>query len=777
MLKRILQKDLTRNKVVTAALFIFILLAAMLVSSATNIIMELTSSMASLFRQSRAPHYVQMYSGELNQKSINEFTASTPSVKEQQTVELLNINGRNIFLGNDKKSQSDSVLENSFVRQNSKFDFLLDMDNEIFQVENGEIGVPVYYMKQNNLNVGDKIQIVNGDFFMEFTIKDFVRDVQMNPSLVTSKRFLISNDDWNTLHANLGESEYLIEFLLNDINKISEFETLYQSTNLPQTGTSITYSLYQVLNALSDGIVVAIIILISVLLIIIATLCLRFTLIATIEEDYREIGVMKAIGIQSGNIRKLYLAKYILIASSASFFGYITSLFIGTFFTENINLYMGKVEKSAFAIFIPLIGAIIVFIAVIFFCNLILKRFNKISAVEALKTGTSMTTKRNRYNIKLYKSKITNVNFFLGLNEVTGRFTIYSLLCFVYAVCIFLMIVPLNFLNTIQSPEFITYMGAGQSDIRIDLQHTNETQNHLNSILKVIESDNDVEKYASFITSSYKVMNQDGTIENMKIENGDFSTFPLEYVKGSAPTNENEIALSVINADELGKSVGDNLSIFSEKDNELILTVSGIYQDVTYGGKTAKAMLPYKEDTILWHVINLNMKPGVNLTDKLNQYRMNCYPAKVTNMDDYVSQTLGSVISQLRLVIKLAVILSISISGFITAMFFKMLIAKDTSQIAIMLSLGFSTKNIRTQYIARASLVLTTGIILGTIASNTIGQKIAGLLLSGISNLQFITNPIIVYIICPITLIITVSIAITAISMTIKKIKIMSIIE
>ncbi|MCC0650678.1 FtsX-like permease family protein [Clostridioides sp. ZZV15-6598] len=777
MLKRILQKDLARNKVVTVALFIFILLAAMLVSSATNIIMELTSSMASLFRQSRAPHYVQMYSGELNQNSINEFTASTPSVKEQQTVELININGRNIFLGNEKKSQTDSVLENSFVRQNSKFDFLLNMDNEIFQVENGEIGVPVYYMKQNNLNIGDKIQIVNGDFFMEFTIKDFVRDVQMNPSLVTSKRFLISDGDWNTLYANLGESEYLIEFLLNDINKISEFEMLYQSTNLPQTGTSITYSLYQVLNALSDGIVVAIIILISVLLIIISTLCLRFTLIATIEEDYREIGVMKAIGIQSANIRKLYLAKYLLITALASFFGYITSLFIGTFFTENINLYMGTVEKSAFSVFIPLIGSVIVFIAVIFFCNLILKRFNKISAVEALKTGTSMTTKRNRYNIKLYKSKITNVNFFLGLNEVTGRFTIYSLLCFVYAVCIFLMIVPLNFLNTIQSPEFITYMGAGQSDIRIDLQQTSETQNHLDSILKVIESDNDIEKYASFITSSYKIVNPDGTIENMKIENGDFSTFPLEYVKGSAPTNENEIALSVINSDELGKSVGDNVSIFSEEDNELILTVSGIYQDVTYGGKTAKAMLPCKRDTILWYIINLNMKPGVNLTDKLDQYRMNCYPAKVTNMDDYVSQTLGSVISQLRLVITLAVILSVSISGFITAMFFKMLIAKDTSQIAIMLSLGFSTKNIRTQYIVRALLVLTVGIILGIIASNTIGQKIAGLLLSGISNLQFITNPLIVYIICPITLIITVSVAITAISMTIKKIKIMSIIE
>ncbi|HGM3509172.1 TPA: hypothetical protein ACKOR7_003785 [Clostridioides difficile] len=211
MLKRILLKDLTRNKVVTTTLFIFILLASMLVSSATNVIAELTDSMTSLFQKSHAPHYVQMYSGKLNQEEIDKFSSKTPCVKEQQTTELLNINGANIFLGNNGKNQANSVLENSFTKQNDKFDFLLDMDNQIMQIKDGEIGVPVYYMKQYNLKIGNTIKIINGNFFMEFTIKDFIRDAQMNPSLVTSKRFLISDNDWNTLKANIGESEYLIE--------------------------------------------------------------------------------------------------------------------------------------------------------------------------------------------------------------------------------------------------------------------------------------------------------------------------------------------------------------------------------------------------------------------------------------------------------------------------------------------------------------------------------------------------------------------------------------
>ena len=45
-----------------------------------------------------------------------------------------------------------------------------------------------------------------------------------------------------------------------------------------------------------DMIIAALLILIGICLILIALLVLRFTLVFTIEEDYREIGIMKAVG-------------------------------------------------------------------------------------------------------------------------------------------------------------------------------------------------------------------------------------------------------------------------------------------------------------------------------------------------------------------------------------------------------------------------------------------------------------------------------------------------
>lgn len=61
---------------------------------------------------------------------------------------------------------------------------------------------------------------------------------------------------------------------------------------------------------------------------LIAMLCIRFTIITSMEEDYREIGVMKAIGIHNKDIQKLYITKYIVISAGGCICGYILSLFV-----------------------------------------------------------------------------------------------------------------------------------------------------------------------------------------------------------------------------------------------------------------------------------------------------------------------------------------------------------------------------------------------------------------------------------------------------------------
>lgn len=771
MNRRMLKKDFLRNRMIALTLFCFIMLSTVLSASAIGIIVNLSSSMEGLFEKSNAPHFVQMHAGDIDQKLIDDFVSNNTVIKNQQTVEMINIDGSNVSLNESLSAENNSVMDISFVKQNHAFDFLLDLENKIIKVSQGKVGVPIYFMQQNNLSIGDKITIQNGDYKMEFTISTFVRDVQMNPSIVSSKRFVISDTDWEILKGNLGESEYLIEFQLTDVDKVSEFENMYQSADLPQKGTSITYSLFKTLNALTDGIVAVVIILISCLLIAIAILCIRFTMIATMEEDYREIGVMKGIGIHINDIEKLYLTKYIVIAAIACVCGYILSLFVNHICTANIAIYMGVAEKNIFHYLIPLIGMIFVFITVMLFSRLILRKFRSITAVEALRTGHSPDSDRNRQLFILHKSRFFNLNVFLGMKDVFSHFKVYRLLCFVFIICTFLIIVPVNFLHTVSSPEFITYMGAGKSDLRIDLQQSDDVRQRFSEMIAYIQNDNDVEKFSALVTSTFKVLNSDGTYENIKVEIGDFSLFPLDYVSGSAPQHKNEIALSYMNAKELEKNVGDEL-VLIVNGQEQELTISGIYQDVTNGGKTAKALLPYDTDRILWYVVSLNVKPGVNSNEKIEEYQKAFFPAKVTDMDDYLSQTLGATIKQLKLVTVFAIVIAIALAILITTLFFKMMIAKDESQIMIMKSLGFTYKNIRIQYMTRATFVLFIGIGFGTFIADTLGQGLVSGLGSfvGASKISFVVNPIFAYILCPLVLIIAVTITTLLSSLGMKKI-------
>ena len=254
-------------------------------------------------------------------------------------------------------------------------------------------------------------------------------------------------------------------------------------------------------------------------------------------------------------------------------------------------------------------------------------------------------------------------------------------------------------------------------------------------------------------------MQSDGTLETINIETGDFSLFPLDYVKGTAPQEENEIALSFLNAREMEKQIGDTVTLVIE-GQERGMMVSGIYQDITNGGRTAKATLPYDPQAVLWYTINVNLAEDAHLEQKVAQYSQIFDPSRVTDTASFVSQTVGNTAQQLRTVTVVMVVVGLAVSVLITSLFMMMLITKDSNQIAIMRSLGFSLRHIRTQYLSRALFLLVFGIVLGTLFSNTLGQQLVSAVLSlqGASRIKFVIDPLQAYVMYPLLLMVTVAV-------------------
>lgn len=144
---RMLKKDFLRKKLITIVVFAFIFMAALLVASGTNLMIELGNSLDSLFAKANTPHFVQMHAGPLDQAEIDSWTAANALVATQQTVEMITMDSANLTLGASQSSEENSIMDISFVTQNEGFDFLLDLDNNIIQLSPGEIAVPVYYIQ------------------------------------------------------------------------------------------------------------------------------------------------------------------------------------------------------------------------------------------------------------------------------------------------------------------------------------------------------------------------------------------------------------------------------------------------------------------------------------------------------------------------------------------------------------------------------------------------------------------------------------------------------
>lgn len=753
MYYRIIRKDILKSKVITLTTMIFIAAAAMLVSLAAILIVNLSGAIDTLMTQAKTPHFMQMHSGKIDTGRLTAFAEQHGNVDEFQVLEFLNVDGAQIIF--EERSLADSVQDNGLSKQGEKFDYLLDLDGNVINVSDGEIYVPICYMRDNTAKVGGKAVICG----KEFTVAGFLRDSQMNSMLSSSKRFLVSENDYMEIKG-LGSTEYLIEFRLKDLPALGAFETAYTSAGLETNGPTITYPLFKMINAISDGLMIAVILLVSALVVAIAFMCIRFTLLAKIEDDYREIGVMKAIGLRVSDIKNIYLAKYAAIAMVGCILGFALSFVLRGMLLENVRLYMGESENSSFALFFGIIGILLVFLAIIAYVNGVLKRFRKISAAEAIRFGTSQEKSAGAKHFYLSRNRLFDTNIFLGVKDVLARKSIYATMLAVLVISAFIIIVPQNLYATISSKSFITYMGIGSSDMRIDIQQTDNISEKAAEILKTMKGDSTISKYAVLTTKTFKAKTEEGLEESIKIELGDHSIFPLEYSEGRAPVAEDEIALSVINANELGKKVGDVIPLVIE-GKEKNLTVCGVYSDITNGGKTAKAVFTDNSADIMWSVIYVELIDKSLVGGTASEYANRFDFAKISGIDEYIAQTFGPTISSIGKASFAAIAVALVVTLLVTLLFMKMLVAKDRYSIAVMKAFGFTNSDITAQYVSRSVFVLIVGIVLGTLLANTLGEILAGTLISsfGASSFKFAVNPLSAYLLSPLMMVCSVLIA------------------
>lgn len=749
MNRKIIQRDIAGNKAVSFLTVLFITAAAMLLSLAGILVTNLFGSIDRLMADAKTPHFMQMHTGDVDFEELEAFAAGNSAVEDFQVLEFLNVGGEKIRLG--ENSLALSVQDNGFSVQSSRFDFLLDENNRPAQPKDGELWVPVCYNRDYTVQAGDKA-VINGKTFV---VTGFVRDSQMNSTLASSKRFVVSAGDYAQLK-EVGSVEYLIEFRLKDLSDLSEFESAYSASQMPANGPTLSWPLFRMISAVSDGIMIAVILLVSVIVILIALLCIRFTLLAKIEDDYREIEVMKAVGIRVSDIQSIYLAVYAVLAAAGCIMGFLLSLALRGPLQESIRANLGESGNDGLSFLLGMAGTLLLFFFILFFIRRILKRFRRISPVQAIRQGSEQENVRGGKSLRLSKNRWLSANLFLAVKDIAARKRLYLTMLFVIILACFIMVVPQNLYHTISDSSFVTYLGVGRCDLRMDIQQTEELEEKAGSVGEYLKRDSAVETYAVFVTELFDQEQEDGTTEQIKVELGNHGAFPLQYVDGKLPSRDSDIALSVLYAEEMDKKVGDKMILLTDK-GEKQLTVCGIYSDITNGGKTAKAAFQPGTREAAWSTVCVNLKqPGV-LAEKTEEYSRKFPYAKVSGMEDYVTQTFGQTLRAVRTASVGAGFVAVVVTLLVILLFMKLLTAKDRYSIAVLKSVGFTGSDISRQYIWRSVLVVILGILLGSVLAGTLGERIAGVAISslGAAAFHFTEDPLSSFVLSPAVLLFT----------------------
>lgn len=746
MYRKIIKKDIRKNKLITATITTFILVAAMLVALAASLTANLFGAIDNMLLSAKSLDFMQMHTGNVDMERLQSFADANESVEDYQVLQFLNIEGGDIVIGND--SLADSIQDNGLSMQSGKFDFLLNLKGEIIHPADGEIYVPIYYMQEGIVALGDTVKIHG----ISFTVAGFLRDSLMNAALVSSKRFLVSEADFERVR-ELGQLEYLIEFRLAEDVSFPVFEAAYFDAGLPANGPpAITYNQVKMINGITDGIMIAVLVLISVLVIMVVFLCIRFTLLAKIEEDYREIGVLKAVGMRVSQIKKLYLAKYSIIAGTACTLGFLVSLPLQTPFIQNIRLYMGESRSQFPGLICGLFGVTIICGIVMLYVNGVLQRFRKISAAQAVQFGAPQDKSKSARIFRLSDNWLFSRNIFLGIKDVLSRKKLYATMLMVLIISSFIMIVPLNISSTISAQSFITYMGMGICDVNIGVMRTQveDVSGKAVQIVDALTEDTNVEKYTSFTSRMLERKADDGTMQKLRVTFGDYSVFPITYSKGHAPQVESEIALSVLNAEDLEKNIGDEIILMVD-GSEKHLMVCGIYSDVTNGGRTAQAIFNANNGDVLSDSIAVTFRDRKSVESAILQYRKQFPFAKVTGIDESTRQMFGFMRGAIQTASVVAIGAAVLLILLVTMLFIKMLVAKDRYYIAILKSMGFTDVDIRRQYLARSITVLALGVIIGTVLANMLGEFIGAAIISsfGATTFDFVITPWFVYLVSP----------------------------
>ena len=783
MYLNILKKDLKRKKAMNVILLVFIILATMFVSSSVNNILSVTTALDRYLDMAGAPDYLGMTMDKATQIDVDEILDSALSIDSYSAETILFMMQDNvIFESEDVELKGGTNLLQS--DEDMSINYFLSDNSILKTVQQGQVYMTAGTVEALGLETGDKVTIAIENIRKEFTLAGTIKDAVFGVSVTSICRYIISGEDFEAFTASdtvknfYGGSLYYIH--TSDLtNTQSEISEAIKSFSFKSDRAGLKF------NYIFDMIVTGLLLVVSLVLIAIAFVVLRFTITFTLSEEFREIGVMKAIGIPDLKIRGLYLVKYAALSAIGAAIGLVLSFPFG-------ELMMSVTSKSiivgnANPFFINILCALLVIGVILLFCFRCTGKVRKMTPIDAIRNGQTGERFRKKSIMSLGRSKLSTAPF-LALNDIVSSPKRYGIITLTFCLCLSLLLILSATVSTMKSGSLYGAFGyakfhvtvSGYSDMeKYMVEGGRETMKEDHARLEKALAEKGIPAICIQEMILTLPVTHGETECSLSVNQGTGSTMDLyEYTEGTPPQHANEIAITRISASKLNVGIGDTVTIKTmDGENEYI--ISAYYQSMLDKG-----------DGILLHTdaqVNYAQAAGgcfvrVLFPDDPNKEeiarRMDVirelnpeYETKTCEED--IAATLG-VAGTLDTMKTLVAILTILLTALVTVLMERSFIAKEQGEIALMKAIGTRNGKIYAYHVLRFAFVGIIAVIIGEIFALPLTHlcidpifKMMGMELA----VDYVIDPVEMYIIFPAIVLATTTASAFLTSLYTRKIK------
>lgn len=781
MYLNILKKDLKRKKAMNVILLVFIILATMFVSSSVNNILTVTTALDNYFEMADMPDYLVTTMNKNLSVDIDEEINSADAVERYEIEDVLFLSPVNLIFENDEINIPGGT---NIVQSDISLNYFLSDGSILETVKPGELYMTESKAEAYGVEIGDKLTIELNGASCVVTLKDKVKDALFGSNQVNFTRFIISEEDYSRLIAPEDTKNFyggsLVYIHSSDVESVlTQIKPLLDNSILPMDRAFMKFTY------IFDMIVVGLLLVVSLILIAIAFVVLHFTITFTLSEEFREIGVMKAIGISNFKIRGLYLVKYMGLSVIGAIIGLILSFPFGKMLmsVSSQTIIIGNSNP----IILNILCAVLVIAVILLFCYGCTGKVKKLSPIDAIRNGQTGERFRKKSIMSLGKSKLGTTPF-LALNDIVSAPKRYSIITLTFMLCLSLIFMLSNTVATMNSGSLSTTFGWADCDIYLDSKVAMNAmtedgheylEKHLDDMEKTL-ADNGMPSKCYYETVFNLPVVYGENESNVCIYHGTGTTMDMyEYTAGAMPKNTNEIAITRLSADKIKADIGDTVTMKTiDGDKEYIITA--FFQSMNQQGDGIRL---HSDEEINYIQANGCVSTQIMFTDNPDDKEIErrideiqrIFPdyENIETCAEMTSDMLG-VTETLDAVKSLVAILTIVLSALITVLMERSFIAKETGEIALMKAIGTRNSKIYNYHALRFLFVGVIAIIIAEILSMPLTHlcidpifRMMGMELA----VDYIVNPLELFLIFPAIILATTTLSALLTSLYTRKIK------